>query len=200
MPIYIYLCCSLFCMFNSTMYHIFNCVDEETDLRFKTFDLVGISVLICGSYYPLVLYGFHCDTKIQLLYLVPVTFLSILSLCLTLSSYGLSVAGDILRTITYAVIGVIAFVPITHLLINYGFDSENFQFVAIKTLLGGFAFLMGALAYVFHFPERFSPGTFDYFGASHQILHILDVVGILIFYNNSVNMYNWLSNVEGVMC
>lgn len=187
-------------MFNSAMYHIFNCVDEETDLYFKAFDLVGISVMICGSFYPLVLYGFHCDTTIQMIYLVPVTILSILSMCLTLSSYGLSVAGDRLRTITYAAVGIIAFVPITHLLINYGFDSEVFQFVAIKTLLGGFAFALGAISYILHFPERFSPGTFDYFGASHQILHILDVVGILIFYDNAVHQYHWLSNVEGVMC
>ena len=47
-------------------------------------------------------------------------------------------------------------------------------------------------------PERFSPGMFDYFGQSHQIMHICTFIDVYahyflvekLFYNNSKNRYN----------
>jgi adiponectin receptor len=46
-------------------------------------------------------------------------------------------------------------------------------------LVMGFAYVFGALLYGSRTPERFFPGKFDHFGASHQIFNICVLIGVL---------------------
>ena len=47
----------------------------------------------------------------------------------------------------------------------------------------------GAVIYANKAPEKCRPRTFDYCGASHQIFHCLVVVGALIHFNASLDLY-----------
>lgn len=47
---------------------------------------------------------------------------------------------------------------------------------------------VGAILYLSKIPERLSPGTFDYFGASHQLWHILVLMAILWWYRFLADM------------
>ena len=43
-------------------------------------------------------------------------------------------------------------------------------------------YLVGAAIYASRVPERFAPGKFDLIGHSHQIFHVLGVLGSLFVY------------------
>lgn len=49
-------------------------------------------------------------------------------------------------------------------------------------IAGGALYVVGACLYMARIPERFSPGTFDYIGASHQIFHILILLAAFSHY------------------
>ncbi|KAJ1550050.1 hypothetical protein HK405_001531 [Cladochytrium tenue] len=38
-------------------------------------------------------------------------------------------------------------------------------------------YLTGAAMFLYHVPERWAPGRFDYWGQSHQIFHVAIVAG-----------------------
>jgi adiponectin receptor len=51
--------------------------------------------------------------------------------------------------------------------------------IALKYMIVmGLSYVVGALLYGSRIPERFFPGKVDYFGASHQIFHVLVLVGV----------------------
>lgn len=58
-------------------------------MRLKKLDYIGISILIAGSYYPIVIYSFSCEPYIQYLYIIPITLLCLSTLYMTLSEFGL---------------------------------------------------------------------------------------------------------------
>lgn len=47
---------------------------------------------------------------------------------------------------------------------------------------GGALYILGACLYMARIPERLSPGTFDYFGASHQLFHVLILIAAFCHY------------------
>ena len=55
--------------------------------------------------------------------------------------------------------------------------------------LGGVSYVVGALMYIKRIPEKLKPGKFDYFGASHQILHFLVVLGVIFHFLGSLKAY-----------
>jgi predicted membrane channel-forming protein YqfA (hemolysin III family) len=49
-------------------------------------------------------------------------------------------------------------------------------------LLMALFYLLGTALYVLRIPERYLPGQFDILGNSHQLFHILTVVGTIVHY------------------
>lgn len=50
----------------------------------------------------------------------------------------------------------------------------------------------------FGFPENMSPGTFDLFGASHQIFHVAAVATIVLFHLINVNLWKYLARGDDI--
>jgi adiponectin receptor len=95
----------------------------------------------------------------------------------------------------FAALGLSAFVPIIHGIKSHGVAGMNSRISLFPWLaLEGFCYLLGALLYAVSWPqdcvfrtcvadkrhvlqarvpERLSPGTFDIWGSSHQIFHLL---------------------------
>lgn len=187
-------------MFCSSFYHCYNCVNEQSHQLYKKFDYIGISILIAGSYYPIIIYSFYCDLKFQFFYLIPITLICFSVLYLSLSEYGLSPAGTKLRTFSYMSSGFQGVIPISHLILKYGFKSENFLYTGPGLIVMGLWYCVGAILYAFRIPERFHVGKYDYYGSSHQIFHICVVIAIIVHYNTSYKLYNWLCNIESIIC
>ena len=82
------------------------------------------------------------------------------------------------RTTVFITLGLSGILPISHAIYNNGL-------MVLKTMglhwiiISGFLYILGASIYAIRFPECKYPGSFNYFGASHQIFHFF-VVGAAI--------------------
>jgi adiponectin receptor len=91
----VFLCSAVFCLFASALFHTSTCHSEEVrqrqvfvavrrlkclvkvTRRCHAFDYSGIVVLTVGSFYPCLYYGFFCDKKYQVLYILLITMLGL---------------------------------------------------------------------------------------------------------------------------
>lgn len=90
--------------------------------------------------------------------------------------------------------GISAGIPVFHLKLLgvEGFDDAQFDFSL--WYLGGISYIVGALIYISRVPERIWPGRFCIVGNSHQIFHMLVLVGVFSHYLGSVQTYVYRSH------
>jgi adiponectin receptor len=60
--------CASLCLLLSSMYHWFGCYSEGLHVCLLRLDVTGIGLLVSGSYFPGVYYGFYCNPEVQLLH------------------------------------------------------------------------------------------------------------------------------------
>jgi Haemolysin-III related len=83
-------------------------------------------------------------------------------------------------------------VPVTHGIIIHGWRVQYYR-VSLYYLLGILAFnATGAIAFATKFPERFWRRTFDLFGGSHQIMHIMVVGAAVVHFFGLVRDFDHL--------
>ena len=58
-PITIFVLCAIFCLSGSTIFHSFLCCSQRVRTILQTIDYCGISILISGSYFPVIYYPFY---------------------------------------------------------------------------------------------------------------------------------------------
>ena len=95
-----------------------------------------------------------------------------------------------LRGSLFLSLGISSAVPILHLrfLGEYvnGFEKvPKLQY----WYFGGISYVLGGLIFILRIPEKFFPEKFDYFGASHQILHFSVNVGFILHYLGGIDSY-----------
>jgi len=83
----------------------------------------------------------------------------------------------LMRSVSFAVLGLSAFIPVVHGILLNGWEEQNRRmsityFVGLGLLNG-----LGTAIYAMRIPERWFPGTFDVYGSSHQAMHILVACG-----------------------
>ncbi|CEL51619.1 ADIPOR-like receptor SPBC12C2,09c OS=Schizosaccharomyces pombe (strain 972 / ATCC 24843) GN=SPBC12C2.09c PE=3 SV=1 [Rhizoctonia solani AG-1 IB] len=145
-------------------------------------DYTGIVVLTVGSFYPCVYYGFYCDPYLQTAYLFSITVAGIGAAYVVLSPGYSTPAYRWARTTVFLALGLTAIVPVLHGLRLYGFSRLRQEMGLLWLLGSGVLYVTGALIYASRMPERWHPGRFDYFGASHQIFHVCVVLAALCHY------------------
>ncbi|CAE7174753.1 unnamed protein product, partial [Rhizoctonia solani] len=156
-------------------------------------DYTGIVVLTVGSFYPCVYYGFYCDRYLQVAYLVSITVAGIGAAYIVLSPGYSTPTYRWARTTVFLALGLTAIVPVLHGLWLYGFVRLRQEMGLLWLLASGALYVVGALIYICNglltsasrLPERWYPGRFDYFGASHQIFHVCVVLAALSHYQAS---------------
>lgn len=79
----------------------------------------------------------------------------------------------------FAGLGLATLAPIIHGLISHGYHGQSERFPLWTVALTHSFNILGATVYVLHFPERWWPGKFDIWGASHQIMHCAIVAAAL---------------------
>lgn len=76
-----------------------------------------------------------------------------------------------------------AFLPIVHGVALHGWGRRYAAHSGLYHYLAeGGALAAAAGIYAVRFPEKWSPGTFDIWGASHQIFHALTVVAAAVHF------------------
>ena len=139
-------------------------------------DYLGIVVLMWGSTIPSVYYGFYCEPRLQKRYWAIVSLLAIACVIATFNSRFRHPNLRPYRALMYTCPGFSALGFVAHGLLLHGWETQNrrmsLNWMGLMMMLN----LIGALAYVVRVPERFYPGTFDIYGSSHQILHVMVIL------------------------
>ncbi|KAI8969396.1 HlyIII-domain-containing protein [Trametes punicea] len=178
----IFLCAAVFCLFSSAFYHTFSMHSEIVAGRCNALDYAGIVALTVGSFFPCVYYGFFCDPHYQTLYLTGITAAGLVAAYIVLNPEYRKPSHRGARTKVFIFLGLSGIIPTLHGLVTHGFYMLCYEMGFGWLLTAGALYMVGALLYANRVPERFSPGTFDYFFASHQIFHFFVVAAALSTY------------------
>lgn len=101
----------------------------------------------------------------------------------------------------FTLFALVGFFPLYHTVQLYGLEQAKRQMGWSWFTAGGLLYISGALIYAVcelgltcrqamlthyaqvRFPERLRPGTFDVWGSSHQIFHVMVVFGAILHFN-----------------
>ncbi|KAF9078853.1 hemolysin-III related-domain-containing protein [Rhodocollybia butyracea] len=176
----VFLVSAVFCLCSSAMFsHAFWQITNQC----HAFDYSGIVVLTVGSFYPCVYYGFFCEPHLQVLYITSITLVGTGAAYIVLNPEYAKPTHRGARTTVFIALGLCAIVPVSHWVTVHGLQTMLAMGLHWLGLSGGF-YIVGALLYANRIPERFAPGSFDYFFASHQIFHFFVVFAALAHYKS----------------
>ena len=150
----------IICFILSTIYHLFSSYSPYIQELFSRLDYSGIAILIAGSAFPPILYGFDCYPSIKYIYLCLITSTCFLSFIVTLLPNSDKPEYRKYRGFLFIVVGLLAGAPAIHATIV---QDPKIYIAPFLWALGGGIYIIGALLYVVRIPERFAPGVFDYF-------------------------------------
>ncbi|KAG7094935.1 hypothetical protein E1B28_005737 [Marasmius oreades] len=170
------------CLAASAFYHTFTCHSEEVASRCHSLDYSGIIILIVGSFYPSLYYGFFCEPYLQLLYITSITLVGLGAAYIVLDPEYAKPTHRGTRTGVFVGLGLCAIFPVAHWTFVHGIGQMFREMGFSWLLVSGCTYFVGALLYANRVPERFLPGRFDYFFASHQIFHFCVIFAALAHY------------------
>ena len=175
------------CMLLSAAAHLLACHSRRFSRLFWQLDYVGIAVMMVSSYFPPIYYIFLGSAAAQVAYLSAVTLLGVLIVAALLAPAR---SSPHIRAGLFACLGLLGVVPALHALwINWG--HPEFYLALSLVLAMELLNAVGAACYVARVPERWCPGKFDCVGHSHQIFHVLVLVGALTHYVATAVFIGW---------
>eukprot|EP00457_Paulinella_chromatophora_P004514 gb/GEZN01004526.1/.p1 GENE.gb/GEZN01004526.1/~~gb/GEZN01004526.1/.p1 ORF type:complete len:590 (-),score=43.54 gb/GEZN01004526.1/:182-1897(-) len=186
-PFAIFIITALICFGMSSSFHLFLAVSQQAFSLFQTLDYAGIVLLIGGSTFPVIYYGFFCRPLLQGLYLSFLTSLCILVFTVLLlprfkdEEYRLYKVGLFVSQALSGVCGVFHF-----MLLEGEVPTIFWYLLAMGTL-----YLSGAAIYLLRCPESCVPGKFDIWGHSHQWWHIIVVLAAFVEFYGLLDMFHW---------
>eukprot|EP00002_Diphylleia_rotans_P002282 TRINITY_DN11451_c0_g1_i1.p1 TRINITY_DN11451_c0_g1~~TRINITY_DN11451_c0_g1_i1.p1 ORF type:complete len:337 (+),score=59.27 TRINITY_DN11451_c0_g1_i1:53-1063(+) len=184
------------CLMFSSLYHIVLCHSHDAFRVYSKLDYAGIAFLISGSFYPLVYYWFYCRPHLQFVYLCLISFFGLSATYLALSDKFATREYRTFRAAIFTATGFTGGVPALHF---YFFPEDSLdvyihqEFPFFYFMIGVVAYLSGAVIYSQRIPERLFVGKFDYWLHSHQIFHILVVIGAFAHYLGCHEALRWNS-------
>ena len=191
-PIFVIIFSAIACLSFSTSFHLFGLMNAKYFNVLNRFDYGGISLLISGSCYPPYYYFFYYSIKYRNIYLIFITTFGVGTFLYSLTDDFNKPQRRTLRGILFLIFGLSAGVPILHMaFFGYTIEGYNPDAIFINWYLGGISYVVGTFFYILRFPEKSFPRIFDYFGASHQIFHVLVFFGALFHFIGSLDAYNY---------
>jgi len=195
----IYILSAIYCLTCSAVYHLTTCHLERVCARCHAFDYSGIVVLTVASFYPGIYYMFFCYPVYQLVYLTAITLAGLCAAYIVLNPEYAKPTHRGARTKVFIALGLCSIAPVLHALVFHGYrklsNDLGFRFL----LLMGFSYNFGAIIYANRIPERFAPGKFDYFFASHQIFHVFVAIAALSHYAFVLTAFHHVHGAEGAI-
>ena len=143
------------CLVLSGIFHWFLIYSKRTKDIMSRLDYGGIVLMITGSTFPPIMYGYACQNLLRYIILTIVTFASFMAFILTLIPGGNSRTFRTIRGILFSIAGISAAIPI----LCATFNTNSIPFWATGHILYG----VGGFFYVTRIPERYAPGKFDFF-------------------------------------
>ena len=194
-PMYLFLAGAIFCLFLSTMCHTYCCVGKEESENMWRLDYLGIATLIVSSFYPIVHYSYYCLPGFRDMYLTGITVLGCLTLIPTFLKAFQKQEYAHLRASLFVALGGSGIFPLLQQIFFVWRVVPTPVIEAFRWEMAmGFGYVFGAFLYGCQIPERFSPGSFDYFGCSHNLFHFLVVLSAWFHFKASMIYLTWRDN------
>ncbi|XP_024179459.1 heptahelical transmembrane protein 1 isoform X3 [Rosa chinensis] len=193
-PFYVFLAGSMFCLLSSSICHLFSCHSHPLNVLLLRIDYAGITTMIITSFFPPIYYIFQCDPRWQFIYLGGITLMGICTIITLFSPKLSSSKFRTFRALLFASLGLFGIVPAVHAsVVNWGNPKRDITLVYEVAM--ALFYLTGTGFYITRIPERWRPGCFDLAGHSHQIFHVLVVMGALAHYAAILVMLDWRSTL-----
>ncbi|XP_020231290.1 heptahelical transmembrane protein 2 [Cajanus cajan] len=177
-PWFIFLAGGMGCLACSSLSHLLACHSKGFNLFFWRLDYAGISLMIVCSFFAPIYYAFFCNPYARLFYLASISVLGVLAI-ITLLAPALSTPRfRPLRASLFLCMGFSGIIPAAHAVILHWGQPHIFVALGYELAMA-ILYATGAGFYVARIPERWKPGAFDIAGQSHQIFHVLVVLGAL---------------------
>ncbi|KXS16434.1 HlyIII-domain-containing protein [Gonapodya prolifera JEL478] len=181
-----------YCFMASAMFHTHFPQSPEIFHHYCALDTTGIAVLVAASALSVSYYLYLCRPPMLLLHSSLILFASSLALLGPRFKFWAAPGFRIVRFTGLATMLAVCTAPVVQHLIENGlsavFAEEQWfrWFVAGLSCLGG-----GVVVYLARFPERLSPGTFDYVGGSHSIWHVMVVLCCCCYARSVYELFLW---------
>jgi len=189
LPLYTQLITYQVCLLSSALFHTFSCHSEATHRTWMQTDHFGIVVALFGTYVSIIYNVFHCQQDWRNFHLSVVTVIfivtSLVMWCPSLFAKISRPQGGIPLSLFLALSLYVA-IPFGHWVwMNGGFNNTTvllrLKSMVIPFMIGG----VGLCFYVSRFPEKVcKSGSFDLFGASHQVWHVMIFLGMFYWYHS----------------
>lgn len=119
-PIFVFLVSAMICLSMSSVYHLFSAHSRKIYSLTSRLDYAGISILICGSFFPPIYYMYFCiEGKhyigLIILYLVGITFFCVVVFVVSLLPAFQKPKYRCLRGSLFLILGLTAIVPCINL-------------------------------------------------------------------------------------
>ncbi|KAJ7069533.1 hemolysin-III related-domain-containing protein, partial [Mycena amicta] len=178
----LFLTSAIFCLMSSATFHAVVCHSQEVAAQCTTLDYSGIVLLIVGSSYPSIHFAFFCHPHEEIFYLVTLTAIALGAAYTVLSPEYSKPTHRGTRTAVFVGLGLSGIIPTAHCILREGFHTVMVERGFRWIVLTAFFYIGGGMLYVNRIPERFAPGKFDYFFASHQIFHVCVLAAVCSHY------------------
>lgn len=163
-------------------------------------DYSGIVALIVGSYVPALYYGLYCMPQLMTVYLYGIFLLG----------FGCGVVSWVerfrtpkwrpYRAMMFVGLGLSGVIPVCQSVLIYGYSNLNRRMGLNWVLFQGFLYIFGAFLYAFRWPERSAPGSFDIWGNSHQLFHVLILFAAAAHLKGMAKAFDNHHTVMGTQC
>ncbi|AAS51226.2 ACL002Cp [Eremothecium gossypii ATCC 10895] len=175
----IFLLGAVVCLTLSGVYHCMKSHSLEVSVFGNKLDYIGIVALISCSMISQMYYGFYDSTAMFSLFSTVTLSLALACAVVSLSPHFRSREWRKYRAAIFTAFGLSGLLPVITSCFYYG-PIEAYSRIQLKWLsLEGVLYISGAVLYGVRFPERLAPGSFDIWGHSHQLFHVLVVIAAL---------------------
>lgn len=195
-PIFVFMASAVVCLTCSTIFHLMFVYSRRAYTLLSRLDYAGISILIAGSFYPMIYYSFYCHPWLRRTYLTAISVLAAITFTVTLIPSFHTQKYLVARTGIFLALGFFGVVPVGHLIWHFGLLDPHVTIMLGPLLLMGLLYTVGAVVYATKFPERLYPGRFDVFFSSHQLWHLFVVAAALVHFVNALQHYEWRWNTQ----
>ncbi|KAH7025834.1 mPR-like GPCR protein [Microdochium trichocladiopsis] len=182
---------SAVCFGVSAVYHVLVCHSRAMAERWVRLDYAAIVLQIWGSFLSGLYMCFYCEPGLRNGYWAMITTLSVITALIVLDARLQSLQWRMLRLWAFVATGLSAFAPIAHAVLIFPYGQLDKQSGLRYYYLEGVFILLGAVVYATHWPESSRPNKYDIWGASHQLFHVLVVLGALAHLYGIFSAFDW---------
>jgi len=170
------------CYLLSCVYHTFNCHSHKLYQTLLYCDFIGIVATICGITGATIFFIMRCSPEARNIYMICCFGFGILlvSSIIWQIYFRKSCFGQISQYLFLLFI-VFGTVPLVHWIISQGWDSPEVKASFTKIMLAYIFLALGFVCWKFHIPERWLIGKCDIWFSSHQLWHIMVMLGPAYF-------------------